>query len=206
MINYERMRNINPRVRFTRGFFNYLYSKAVNDSALIGIPAYALTAVGEKSRTTEYVRDLFPVPVIYRIKKTRNAMDESVIRQVERELRVKFPEYYRDVLKKYPFSGYAGNDFIRDCIMEDEEWLITENRELRENGFIDQKWPDYLLAIGHDDSGGYYFINLEDDDDTRIYLADHESLFDYRNIDELEIGSDMDDFVNYCKEVHDADA
>lgn len=133
-------------------------------------------------------------------------MDEAVIRQVERELRVKFPDYYRDALKKYPFSGYPANDFIRDCLMDDEEWLITENRELRENGFIDQKWPDYLLAIGHDDSGSYYFINLEDDDDTRIYLADHESQFDYRNIDELEIGSDMDDFVNYCKEVHDADA
>ena len=119
--------------------------------------------------------------------------------KIESKLSISLPEYYKLAISNYPFKALDNLDFVEDNLVNDEEWLIQTNIELRECSFFGNTWPSHFFAIGHDGFGNFTFINVKEFDET-IYFADHEEEFVPSDIDDLELCSNMTEYIQDCLE------
>ena len=93
-------------------------------------------------------------------------------------------------------------DCVEDNLVKETEWIIKTNLELRECKFFGNLWPARFLAIGHDGFGNFIFLNLSESDET-IYFVGHEEEFDPQNISDLELASNMEEYIQLCREEQD---
>ena len=124
---------------------------------------------------------------------------ESYFKEIEKNLGMIFPEFYKSALKNYPFKPLDEIDCVEDNLVKELDWITTTNLELRECRFFGNLWPSNFLAIGHDGFGNYIFLNLGGNDEA-IYFVDHEEEFDPQDISELELASDMEEYIQLCKD------
>lgn len=96
-------------------------------------------------------------------------MTEEDVREVERELGVTLPAFYRDVLLDYPKDLLdacvsSGDPEHRFALHSDYDSLVSHNRFMRENAgvLLDgavEPWPEQFFVIGQT-TGGDWFIDL----------------------------------------------
>lgn len=110
-------------------------------------------------------------------------MTSEDLKLLELELKMDIPDYYKNIMLNYPLVHYDNCSNIRIAFMDDKNWLIEENKELRCQGFYNHVWPDYFFAFGHDGCGDYYFIDCRDKKSGHIYFADHEKNFNKEKMD-----------------------
>ena len=125
-------------------------------------------------------------------------MNET-IHKIESALKIILPSDYKDALLHYPFSPLDKFDCVEDNLVNECDWLIDSNQELREIGFFGNQWPSHFFAIGHDGFGNYIFLCLLGNDEA-VYIADHEEDFNQNNIADMELASDMKEFIEICLE------
>jgi len=124
---------------------------------------------------------------------------ESDFKEIEENLGIILPDFYKSTLLNYPFKPLDEIDCVEDNLVKELDWITTTNLELRECRFHGNLWPHHFLAIGHDGFGNFIFLNLEAYDE-RIYFADHEEQFDPRDIADLELAGNMEEYIQLCKE------
>jgi hypothetical protein len=95
--------------------------------------------------------------------------DEDV-RVLESELRLLIPEFLRLWFIQNPFRDLPDQ---QRCLVCHRDRLIYQNVELRREGYYGHKWPENLLWIGDDWSGGAYFVDVSDST-PRVYWYDWE--------------------------------
>jgi hypothetical protein len=122
--------------------------------------------------------------------------------QVENTLEIVLPEFYKKIMQEYPFEVKEDLDFVEDNLVKETEWLINENKDLRQNGFFSHFWPNHLFAIGHDGFGNYIFLNLKGND-PKIYLVNHDENIDFNDISDIELSSTMSEYIAECIEEQD---
>lgn len=134
-------------------------------------------------------------------------MTQSEIDKIEAELGVDLPQHYKHFLLNYPKEllglGSPHNGVTWLELKNQADDIIKTNKDISchlDNGVVNNK-----LCIGVSGGGDYYFIDLIDKDDTKIYFIDHESSYnDYYNEETNEWNWDklvrhlsFDDFVKY---------
>lgn len=134
-------------------------------------------------------------------------MTQSEINKIEVELGVGLPQHYKHFLLNYPKEllglGSPHNGVTWLELKNQADDIIKTNKEIGcylDNGVIYNK-----LCIGESGGGDYYFIDLINKDDTKIYFIDHEcSYYDHYNEETNEWNWDklvrhlsFDDFVRY---------
>ncbi|GAA5446265.1 hypothetical protein Misp06_04482 [Microbulbifer sp. NBRC 101763] len=125
---------------------------------------------------------------------------KNIINTINNAFDIELPSFYTDALINYPFPSSDDPDCIEGQLVKDLDWLIKTNRKLREDGFCYQDyWPNHFFAIGFDGFGNYYFINLLQQD-TSIYIADHEEDFNHKEISNMELASNIEEYINDCLE------
>ncbi|WP_020411245.1 SMI1/KNR4 family protein [Microbulbifer variabilis] len=124
---------------------------------------------------------------------------ETHFKEIEDKLGLILPEFYKSALLNYPFKPLDEIDCVEDNLVKELEWITITNLELRKCHFYGNLWPPHFLAIGHDGFGNFMFLNLKEHDKT-IYFADHEEEFDSRDISDLELAADMEEYIQLCKE------
>jgi len=100
-------------------------------------------------------------------------MTPEEITGIERALSIQLPEFYRAFLLNYPadlaeafiyYSPGHQRHIARFEFNDSAAELTKINRELRLPGTPwtedDGPWPERYFAIGHDQCGGYFAINL----------------------------------------------
>jgi hypothetical protein len=89
---------------------------------------------------------------------------------IERELGVVLPAYYKQILENFPLAEEDGLDFrpmygrIGD--------VITVNIEYRRDGWFGLSWPKHYVIVGEDGLGNVSFIDTTKPR-TIVYKADH---------------------------------
>lgn len=74
-------------------------------------------------------------------------MREEDLQSIERELRIRLPSNYREVVLRFPVHAYEGND--ETDLWDDARRLVELNRELRAHP--SHPWPPHLYAVGYRD-------------------------------------------------------
>jgi hypothetical protein len=97
-------------------------------------------------------------------------MTPDDIRMLESELRLLVPVFLCEWLVENPFRNFPHQQRSLVC---HRDRLIHQNVELRREGYYGRKWPENLLWIGDDWSGGAYFVNLADSSPA-VYWYDWE--------------------------------
>jgi hypothetical protein len=105
---------------------------------------------------------------------------------IESKLSISLPEYYKLAISNYPFKALDNLEFVEDNLVNNEEWLIQTNIELRECSFFGNTWPSHFFAIGHDGFGNFTFINVKE--------------FVPPDIEDLELCSNMKKYIQDCLE------
>jgi hypothetical protein len=88
-------------------------------------------------------------------------MTDEDLRRIEAELSITLPEAYRAVVRAFPVPAHVGND--ETPIWDDAAALIRLNQELRA-GKIGKPWPPELFAVGAEDDGSRYALDLGSSD------------------------------------------
>ncbi len=125
-------------------------------------------------------------------------MTEEDLQRIETELSLTLPVFYKKTMLDYPLPGGNAENFgLCTCPRE----IIEKNTGNRNKGFFGVPWPKHLFVIGFDGCGNYYFIDLHGDDQ-RIYLADHETVFNPSSLDDIgEKYENMGAYVKYLEEI-----
>jgi hypothetical protein len=104
-------------------------------------------------------------------------MTSEDIKLINTTIGIQLPNHYVSFMLQFPkelhdlLSPY--DDVIGNCLQNNESVLIRLNTSLNcynSSGFIKNKF-----AIGEDGCGNYYFIDLVQSQNEKIYFFDHES-------------------------------
>lgn len=94
-------------------------------------------------------------------------MNSADFARIEEALRISLPLWYKSRLTSYPFPSEEPELF------GSADEVIRQNEEYRKEGWFDFPWPAEFFILGEDGCGNVYFAHLEDDD-PRIFIADHD--------------------------------
>jgi len=97
-------------------------------------------------------------------------MSEDDVGVLEAELGITIPNFLRQWLIGNPFRDLPEQTRALICA---RDRLIHTNVELRREGYYGRKWPEHLLWIGDDWSGGAYFVDLTEKQPS-VYWYDWE--------------------------------
>lgn len=114
---------------------------------------------------------------------------------IESELNISLPDFYHSAIKNYPFKAIDDLDFVEDSLVRDAKWIIKNNTELRSSTFFGKEWPHHYFVCGHDGFGNFFFLNLNENDQT-IYFADHEEDVSLDDLPYLEYSSTMAEYIS----------
>lgn len=92
-------------------------------------------------------------------------MTEKELIEIENQLQIKLPTYYKDFQLNYP-QELIDLKFNEEFLSNHAEWLIKVNRLLSGGGL-----PHEYFVIGM--GGDFYFIK-RDENDQSVYSVDHE--------------------------------
>jgi predicted Zn-dependent protease len=115
-------------------------------------------------------------------------MKPKEIRQIEEALGLTIPSEYALLLLDHP---EVSQNFE---LLDSAENIINENLEVRQKGFWGVQWEATYLVIGIDGCGNNYFI-ATNPFDRRVYLADHEDVFDPSNLSRLTSYATLGEYV-----------
>lgn len=134
--------------------------------------------------------------------KSGDSVEEDVS-AIEEDLDVTLPQSYKDAIQNYPFKNIDDIDNIEDSLIKNKDRLIALNLKLRKDGFGGSQWPDYFFVIGEDGSGNYFFMNLKNKDDERVFYADHESDFEPGRLEDYLYDINLRAFIKTKLEIQD---
>lgn len=124
-------------------------------------------------------------------------MTDEDFEKIEKELSIKLPQTYRDVVLRPEFQGEAAGymEFTGDA---DE--VIGLNLEIRERGFYGVKWPENYLVIGEDGAGNNYFTDVRRETPA-VFLAEHELTTNKRRLITDEGYETFADFLSFVAQL-----
>ncbi len=133
-------------------------------------------------------------------------MNAPDIETLKKTLNKKLPEWYSSFLTNYPEYlielGAPSNTVSYFSLPNTLERLIEINDDF---GDI----PEFILIIGVDGCGNFYYIILGDEN-SKIYLHDHEIPVEDSTIDIREswkkgefCGNNIEEFIEFLKEIMD---
>ena len=101
-------------------------------------------------------------------------MHVNDIREIELTLGITLPDHFINYIIPYPQSltllkERMGHMFF---IYDNSQQLILMNQMLGVHG--SEKYIKHKLAIGENGGGDYYFIDLQNPKDQKVYFYDHE--------------------------------
>ncbi len=101
-------------------------------------------------------------------------MKSEELSLIESKIGGVLPNSYKQALLNYPETliGTEAEDFH---FLTNANEIISENLEVRENGYFGEKWPDRYFIIGHNGCGDYYVIN-HTNTEFSVGLADHDKM------------------------------
>ncbi|EGR2301167.1 hypothetical protein D0814_13180 [Vibrio parahaemolyticus] len=101
-------------------------------------------------------------------------MKSEELSLIESKIEVVLPNSYKQALLNYPETlfGTEAEDFH---FLTNANEIISENLEVRENGYFGEKWPDRHFIIGHNGCGDYYVIN-HTNTEFSVGLADQDKM------------------------------
>lgn len=109
-------------------------------------------------------------------------MNKIDIKKIEESIGKKLPESYINLLENYPdfllTAGAPANTVCEFDLLNSSDEIIKLNSWLQNDN---PPLPNYLIAIGEDGGGNYFFINTKNE---KIYFFDHENQ-DYEDDDEV---------------------
>lgn len=79
---------------------------------------------------------------------------------MERALGLSLPAAYRELVSPFPVPALADNR--ESGLWDDAAALVAQNQALREGRDHIDPWPPHLFAMGVDDAGAAYALDLED--------------------------------------------
>jgi len=97
-------------------------------------------------------------------------MSEDEVNVLESELHLTVPDFLRRWLIDNPFRNFPEQT---RCLVCNRDRLISENVELRREGYYGRNWPENLLWIGDDWAGGAYFVDVTEKS-AAVYWYDWE--------------------------------
>ena len=86
-------------------------------------------------------------------------MTDADIGIVESELCITVPSFLKRWFLQNPFRNFP---HPTRCLVCNRDRLIHENIVLRRQGYYGREWPDQMLWIGDDWSGGAYFVDASE--------------------------------------------
>jgi len=101
-------------------------------------------------------------------------MTRDQIELIEKETGTKLPNGYVQVLLNYP-SELLGTEAEDFGLLNDPVSVIEENKDVKQNGFFGEPWPERYFVIGLNGCGDYYVINHQNQEFT-VGFACHESM------------------------------
>ena len=86
-------------------------------------------------------------------------MTPGEVNKIEKELNIELPGHYKALVTDYPTEliDTEAPDF---ALLDSPQEIINENREVKENGYFGEEWPERYFIIGHNGCGDYYVISL----------------------------------------------
>jgi hypothetical protein len=103
-------------------------------------------------------------------------------KDLEKELGITLPPYYRTILEQYPFERESQPDLYE--LFGDIDHIIEENLYYRQHCWFGRLWPAYYLVIGEDGLGNVYFIDTLNPN-TAVYNANHDEYPSQRQLYDL---------------------
>ncbi len=123
-------------------------------------------------------------------------MIKEEIAKIENELNIKLTDSYKNLIETNPFADKHKYPNVYNSLFDDSSELIRINLELRKNGFKNKAWSSNLFVIGTGcKKNYYYFINLDENEKSKIYSITEEDKFNPQNIKKLALCSRFDQFV-----------
>ncbi|MCG6156693.1 SMI1/KNR4 family protein [Rubinisphaera margarita] len=114
-------------------------------------------------------------------------MTSDDIAAIERALGFSVPLAYSNVVTNYP-PALADTEAPDFGLFDDPTLVIDANREVRENGYFGEQWPDQYVIIGENGCGDCYVVT-RDVTKFSVGFADHAAK-------ECNLFADsLDDFV-----------
>ena len=126
-------------------------------------------------------------------------MELKDIYKIENELKIKLPESYKSVMQCHPFEDNKKEPNITFCLINNVDEIIKENKEIQKEGFLGTPWKANLFVIGKDGAGNYYYINLNERINNKVFVTD----FTFEEGEELNyiISNSLTDFIEFKIEI-----
>lgn len=104
----------------------------------------------------------------------REPFDISIIKEIEKQFKIKIPEVLKKYYLKYGNSHIKTCEFNVDGLLTDVSEIVSINKndsssfyQVMDYGRSDGWIPDYFYPFAHDSGGNYYFWNAKNE---HIYL------------------------------------
>lgn len=124
-------------------------------------------------------------------------MLQDDLNKIEKELGIKLPNGYKEVMLNYPFSSTQYSN-VQESLSDNPENLINLNLFYREHGYKGKVFPEYFFIIGTTGNNGIYFIDLRRDDET-IYSIDNDTKYNPKSIQKEKLRGNFDGFIKLKK-------